>query len=99
MKNAITNPVLIAELQEIAKENNGILLPKDVVERAKDQNSALHSWFKWDDEEAAEQWRLQQARQLIREVYVKIKLPDGKMVSEQVFVSLKNDRVDGGYRA
>ena len=46
------------ELEEIRQANNGLLLPMDVVERAKSPNSALHHCFTWDDNEAAHQHRL-----------------------------------------
>jgi hypothetical protein len=43
-----------------------------VVEAARDPNSPLHSAFTWDDAEAAEQYRLAQARVLLRRVRVEI---------------------------
>ena len=48
----------------------GRLDPKDVVEEARNPQSPLHKSFTWNDDEAAEQWRLQQARQLIRSVKI-----------------------------
>lgn len=46
----------------------GELTPDDVLDDAKNPNSPLHSFFEWDDTEAARQHRLKQARGLIRAV-------------------------------
>lgn len=50
--------------------SRGRLDPKDVVDEARDPRSPLHKSFTWNDDEAAEQWRLQQARQLIRSIKI-----------------------------
>lgn len=55
-------------LEMLRERFKGELTPADVVADAKNHNSPLHSFFEWDDGEAAEQWRLQQARGLIRAV-------------------------------
>ena len=87
------------ELLRIAEEHGGILQPESVVDEARDKKSPLHSRFTWDDTEAAEQYRLWQARQLIRVVVHMIPGKNGN-VSSRVFVSLKTDRAEdgGGYR-
>lgn len=59
--------------QKIAKElasleKGGRLLPADVVAAARSTKSAMHRWFEWDDGVAAERYRLEQARELIRAV-------------------------------
>lgn len=55
-------------LEALRERFKGELTPKDVVDDARNHNSPLHSFFEWNDGEAAEQWRLQQARGLIRAV-------------------------------
>lgn len=55
----------IAEL-----EHDGCLTPESVVDAAADPESPLHSFFTWDDGEAAKSWRVEQARRLIRSVKV-----------------------------
>jgi hypothetical protein len=84
------------EMARIAQANDGILLPEDVVEAAQAQSSPLHSRFTWDDSKAAHEHRLWQARMLIR-VTVNI-LPGPGRVTERVWVSLRDDRKDGGYK-
>ncbi len=55
---------------------NGRLAPADVVDAARDPESPLHSHFTWDDTEAAEKYRLSQARTLIRTVKLEITVRD-----------------------
>lgn len=59
-------------LARIAERNNGTLTPDAVVADARDKSSPLHTHFEWDDSEAAKQWRLEQARSLIRSVRVDV---------------------------
>lgn len=40
--------------------------PEEVLEKARNENSELHKCFLWDNDEAAERYRLQQARQIIQ---------------------------------
>lgn len=93
----MTSPEVVAELKRIAAENGGILLPERVVAEAADASSPLHSKFTWDDTEAAHNYRLWEARQLIR---VCVTYLDGNKDKPpmRVFVSLTADRNEGGYR-
>ena len=87
---------IMKELARIAKSGGGIVQPSAVVEFARNPKTALHSRFTWDNTEAAEQYRLWQARHLLR-VYVTV-IPNHH---EPVIahVSLMSDRrADGGYR-
>ncbi len=85
------------ELEHIRTSHGGLLKPEDVVEFAKDPNTALHSEFTWDDTEAARLHRLNQARNVIRLVVTIIgEAPE----PVRAFVSLPTDRAQGGgYRS
>ena len=87
------------ELKRIAESHSGLLRPIDVVESARSENSALHSWFEWNESKAAQEYRLDQARRLIR-VNVSYLQSENKIVPYRVFVSLSADRLamGGGYR-
>ena len=55
-----------ADAQKVADEiGEGKVTPQGVLEKARDENSELHKCFEWDDNVAAEKYRLQQARQII----------------------------------
>lgn len=87
------------ELEEIRLSRGGVLVARDVVSFARRRKSSfLHSCFTWDDSLAAKEYRLWQARELIR-VSVVI-LPEHK-APIRAYVSLKKDRYGerGGYRA
>jgi len=88
------------ELERIREEHNGVLRPIDVVTEAADPASVLHSRFNWDDTAAGHQWRLMQARTLIR-ASVRLLPYNGTSRPMRIFVSLLPDRYvpGGGYRA
>jgi len=85
------------ELAAICEEHNGILRPEDVVAFAKSEATALHGYFTWKDDKAAHQYRLLQARALIR---VQVRIIPQVAKREPIYVSLRDDRVNpgGGYR-
>lgn len=59
----------IAELKAL-EDKRGRLTPAQVVEAARATSSALHDCFEWDDSVAAEQYRIDQAREIIRRVKI-----------------------------
>ncbi|MGL5004246.1 MAG: hypothetical protein ACRDAM_15010 [Casimicrobium sp.] len=72
---------------------DGLLIPEKVVEFAKDERTALHSHFDWDDTSAAHHWRVEQARNLIR---VTVSYSEQVKKDVRVYVSLPSDRLQGG---
>lgn len=89
------NKLQQAELQQLAA-NHDLLKAEDVVAFARDPATALHHYkgFHWDDDEAAaQQHRLNIARQIIRVHVVRLSnSPD----TIRAMVSLPSDRVNGG---
>lgn len=73
-------------LEMLRTKFKGELTPKDVVEDARSNNSPLHTFFEWDDSAAAEQYRLQQARGLIRAVVAVITNDNEPAKRMQAFV-------------
>lgn len=67
---AVPAQVAGERLAEIARANGDRIEAPGVVEDARPEGSPLHPCFTWDDAHAAEQFRLVEARQLIRNVYV-----------------------------
>ena len=64
-------PQIVGEaLEDIRKGHNGRLLPVDVVSEAKSKDSPLHGEFEWNNTSAAHEYRLVQARSIIRAVVV-----------------------------
>jgi len=88
---------VIQELESIRKRHDGFLRPADVVAFARNPKTSLHERFEWDDGKAAEKYRLEQARHLIR-FTVRVISDDAPPIP--FYVSLKDDRDNGdSYRA
>jgi len=85
------------ELEFIRKRHAGLLRPRDIVAYAERSDTALHSYFEWDDDKAAYEYRLEQARRLIR-IHVCLLPNDNKTI--RVYASLPSDqkKSGGGYR-
>lgn len=62
--------VLGEALEAISAKAGGHLMPASVVDAARDRKNPLHKHFEWDNAVAAEAYRLDQARGLIRCIHV-----------------------------
>jgi len=56
----------------VGLEQNGRLTPDMILHDARRPDSPLHHLFEWDNERAAAEWRLEQARSVIRTVEYRI---------------------------
>lgn len=65
----------IAELKAL-EDRRGRLTAEQVVEAARPDGSALHGCFEWDDSKAAESYRIEQARELIRRVKIEVTIEE-----------------------
>lgn len=77
-----------AHLELLRQRCKGEITPTDVLDDARHNNSPLHTFFEWDDGEAAEQYRLQQARGLIRSVVAIYTSPDKPAIRQKMFVHI-----------
>lgn len=93
----ITNVKTIAALKKLSRVHGGLLLPEVVVAAARPVASPLHEYFTWDDTEAAEKFRLVEARRLLN-VTVEYLKHGKEETAYRVFCSLSSDRREGGYR-
>ncbi len=59
---------VVPELEQLAQKS--ALTAENILDIARKKSSALHPLFEWDDTVAAEQYRKQQAQQLIRAIVV-----------------------------
>lgn len=79
------------ELEKLRTKFNGRLEPDMVVHVAKSASHPLHELFEWDDNVAAQAYRVGQARAVIRSIEVVIEeAPKSKPV--RAFVSVVRDR-------
>lgn len=81
------------ELERLRIRHNGRLEPEWVVHAAKRLENPLHPLFEWDDSVAAQNWRVDQARAVIRAVEVVIEeAKEAKPVRAFVSIVRENDR-------
>jgi len=83
------------ELERLTAANQGQLTPELVLKAATSKKHRLHQFFEWDDSKAANAFRLQQARMLIRAVAI-----EGEEEAEPVpaFLSV-SDKGGRSYRS
>lgn len=90
------DPQRIGEaLAEIAAASDGHLTPQAAVAAARDPRHTLHPHFEWDDEVAADAYRLDQARHLIRLIRVS---DDNRDVDPPAFLSVNQGKAGVSYR-
>lgn len=65
-------PRVASELAQLAHQHGETISATTVVSAASDPQSAMHRYFEWDDTAAAHEYRLSQARQLIRSIQVNV---------------------------
>ena len=93
----MSDPKIIAELNRLAADHEGLLRPEIVVAAARSEDSPMHGEFDWEDSVAAQNWRVHQASVLIR---VTVGFSAELRENVRLFVSLTPDRqvAGGGYR-
>lgn len=80
--------IVASELNAIERRD-GMIVPKRVVESARDDDSPLHNYFEWNNSKAAEGYREWQARMLIRQVFVRDLNQGEEGPSVRAFVNIK----------
>ncbi len=91
-----------ADAQAVADEIAAIgetATPVQIVDKARDEATELHKCFTWDDAEAAEKYRLNEARQIVRLLVIKPREDEAETKSEPIRLFYKTDRDhDSGYK-
>lgn len=86
-----------AMLNQMSKANGGKITPQQIVDAARNEDSPLHRFFEWDDDKAAEQYRLDQARTLLRSCQVEVTVSDRKVQVPYYVRDPEADTMDQGY--
>lgn len=96
-----TRQMIQSELEQIRQLHSGLLRPEDVVKFARNKRTALYCEFEWDDAKASAEYRLEQARRVIRVSVTVLPSPHSDQDPVRAYVSVASDRVQpgGGYRA
>ena len=82
------------EIYEIGEE----VTPGQVLDKARAEDTELHKCFDWNDETAAEKWRLQTARQVINHLVIKMPEQKEDEQSPRVFYKVSQETGSGYQR-
>jgi hypothetical protein len=80
-------------IEQIRTVNAGVVTPELLVDDARGEESPLHPCFEWNDATAAEKYRLDQARLVLRSITVSI--TDDRRVPVRAFVAIERDAEEG----
>ncbi len=87
----VTAQIVGDTLKKLEAEHN-VVTPAAVVLIARPRNAPLHGCFEWDDGKAAEKFRLDQARLVIRSVEVVHIMENGKEERQLGYVSIAENK-------
>lgn len=88
------DPQAVGTVLEDIERRDGRVTPEAVVDEARKPSSVLHPAFEWDDRVAAEQYRLQQARYILRHIVVREVAPEAPMPVRAFVVADTQDNDD-----
>ncbi len=78
------------------EQSHGEITPKIVLDSARSEDSLLHPCFEWNDGVAAEKYRENQARFLIRNLVVKVEQDDSPPQAVRAYVNVVTDTEKAG---
>lgn len=84
------------EALAVIENANGSVTPEAVVSAAKSKRHVLHGYFNWNDADAADKYRCEQARKLIQAVRVVVE-EQGAPVLRRAFVHVDNGQESTRY--
>lgn len=58
------------------EDRRGRLTPEQIVNEARAKDSPIHHFFTWDDSEAAEKWRIEEARELLKRIKIVVQIEE-----------------------
>lgn len=85
-------PQIVGETLAEIEERHGVIDPHTVVDESRPEDAPLHPVFEWCDEIAAEKWRVEQARRVVRSV--EIVTEDHDQPTQIAYINVQSE---GGY--
>ena len=87
------SPQVIGEALADIEDRHGVIDPNTVVDESRPDDAPLHPVFEWCDEIAAEKWRVEQARRVVRSVEVVIdKRHSSTKVAQIAYVNIPSQK-------
>ena len=90
-QHKVSAAVAGAEMDRLTEE--GRLTPEDLVEDSRPEDAPLHAEFEWDDSVAAEKYREDQARAIIRHLTVQIEANNEQYQVRKYFIIQEDQKV------
>lgn len=88
--------VIGRRIEQLMRVKGGELTPDEVVNDAASATSPLHKFFNWNDDEAARNWRMHQARIILGSI-VEVVVIDGVRSEQRSFFNVTNDNAEKVY--
>ena len=85
-------PQIVGDTLADIEDRHGVIDPHTVVDESRPEDAPLHPAFEWCDEIAAEKWRVEQARRVVRSV--EIIAEDRNEPTQIAYVNIQSQ---GGY--
>ena len=90
---------VVGELCEKIEERDGEVTRKGLLDASRDEASPTHKLFEWDDDVAAEKWRMYQAGKVLQALKITIITPDREKQTQRAYVNVIPKDVEGSYRS
>jgi hypothetical protein len=84
-------------IEGLIEQKEGYIRPFDIVEAARPANSVLHNAFEWNDKAAAESYRIEQAKYLLRGLVVIEPQGDKEPIIVRAYVSVEDEEENPVY--
>lgn len=79
------------EIERITEQYGGCIKPRDIVAEARSASSPLHRCFEWNNKVAAEKYRIEQAKYVLRSIVIIHDGPDDEPILVRAFVSINDN--------
>jgi len=83
--------IVAKEITRIIEKSGGSVSPAIVVKNARPKSSPIHECFEWNNNEAAELYRIEQAKYLLRSVTITKLDSKGREISIRAFPNIEAD--------
>jgi hypothetical protein len=84
-------------IESIIQRGNGYIEPMDIVNEARPETNPLHCAFEWDNDKAAEAYRIEQARYLMRILVIVTSNGDEEPIITRAFVNVLDEEEESRF--
>lgn len=81
-------------IEWLMDQNGHDVTAEDIIQDGKNPKSPFHKYLEWNDRKAGQQWRLNQARYILRSISVIVQYDDGDKKLTRAFVNVNRPSLD-----